>query len=781
MAFSSLSRSRVRYFVEEGALFFFFNYLILEGGVSNGIVSFVLNQATFWLVATVGAAWLGWRLWRRRTFPATPLDLAWVLMLGSYLVATFFSTDPRRSAIEFSQLLLIVLAFYILVDLLRAGWPGELLEKIVILTTILPVLLSLIQLGMWYSGWITANGWSHPIPSTTFRVSAFIANPNYSAAYFNVLLPIGVIRAFREKSRGKRAGWIGWTMLALFLIFMTSSRGGWLGTIGVFFSLAVVGGIEYRKELLCWWKGTRFRGVLIGIGVVVILGIIGLTLAFFAWQTRSTTSAGSGLSILARRTIWIAALDTIRAHPLIGNGPFTYGTEWIRHNSTPPSAIMATAHNHLLNVAAEAGIAGVAALGFMLLMVGRMFARRWKSAMRPERLTLTGILASFAGLAIHSQFDTPVFLPAIGLLVVSLLAIPASAEIRQITPIKTKIYSYSLVLVSLLSIAGLGWSLWGYSAAIRGVEASTRGDWASTAQNYDTAAQRDPSLAFNWFQAGFAHGRLGLNPDGSMADQNELDLSIASYARGIQIEPLYAVNWINYAVVQWAAGDRVSALNSAQKAVERAPRLPVLRLTYGRMLETTGDIERAGEAYRQALAQNPGWVHSYFFRATPLRREIAAEQGNSLAQDPSAQTANHRTPSEEELKAAIITYPAGWVFMQSQFGLGKLYSQQGKADQAITAYELALQEVEKSTSYGIGTLGGSPYGWAVYNRESIAPDLLPGVDQILYDDSIVAAMLDLGANYYKIGKSDDAVRVYNQVIGISPDNEVARQRLASIE
>jgi tetratricopeptide (TPR) repeat protein len=57
--------------------------------------------------------------------------------------------------------------------------------------------------------------------------------------------------------------------------------------------------------------------------------------------------------------------------------------------------------------------------------------------------------------------------------------------------------------------------------------------------------------------------------------------------------------------------------------------------------------------------------------------------------------------------------------------LGEVAYRQGRLEEAIACYELALSMVYKRTVYGPGTWGWSPYGWFVFYRESIVPDMLP--------------------------------------------------------
>ena len=100
-------------------------YLLLAGGTYNGSVLFTLQRANLVLFLLCGLAWLGWRFWRRRPFPSTPLDGPLVAWVAAGLLASLFSTNPRLSLDVFTATLVYVLVFYLVVDLVRAGWRRE--------------------------------------------------------------------------------------------------------------------------------------------------------------------------------------------------------------------------------------------------------------------------------------------------------------------------------------------------------------------------------------------------------------------------------------------------------------------------------------------------------------------------------------------------------------------------------------------------------------------------------------------------------------------------------
>jgi tetratricopeptide (TPR) repeat protein len=105
---------------------------------------------------------------------------------------------------------------------------------------------------------------------------------------------------------------------------------------------------------------------------------------------------------------------------------------------------------------------------------------------------------------------------------------------------------------------------------------------------------------------------------------------------------------------------------------------------------------------------------------------------------------------------------------------------QGDLGEAISSYELALSMVEEYSIYGWGTLGWSPYGHFLFQRESIASDLLPQVVRADITDSLAERYLELGGWYEEIGDQDKAIQTYQRVLAAVPDFMAAARRLEEL-
>ncbi len=805
------SPARMRHLLRLSVLFLAVSYVVLLGGTFNGLVLYRLNVATTILIAVAAVSWIIW-FWRR-PFPATRLDGALLALLAAYLLATATSLDPRRSAGATLLMLLYVAAFYLVVDLRRGGWPASLFVGALLFAGAFILFFGLWELQRWYAGWIAVGGWANPIPPATLRIRAFLGHPNFVAPFFNVLIPLALTQALGARRLG-RLGWGAWAAIALVLVFFTSSRSGWLG---------LAAGLGSWLGLLLWtqraawrvrWQQFRRRraaGVLLALAAVPLLAGAGYALYR---QAQHPTHAG-------RDYIWRVAVDMFRQSPLTGTGPWTYGTEFIAAYSVPPQVLLAHAHNYFLNTLAETGALGFLALAAVLILGGRVAWQRWQSADAGQRMVLAGYLAALAGLGVNSLFDTPQTFPAISLMAVVVGGLLVSDDVPS-APRVARYGRWGLAAGLAVVVGALLWSLRAYAPFSSGVLAAFQGDWSGGGAQIARAARLDPANAFYWLQSGFAQGRAALDDRGLARDPAAMANAIADYRRGIELEPIYAVNHANLGVLLMASGDYAAGVAELELAAARAPNAPPFRATLGLAYEATSQNDAAALEYQAALTLRPDWANAYFFRASPLRRQALADW---QAQHPdhwmiggAELTAGWRALAAGQAQEAVAAFQAaaglnrpevylglglaylaqsqpveaeaavrtslfvpgasGQTTALTQFVLGRALAAQGRNTEAVAAYEAGLNLLNSTTAYGVGLLGQSDYGWYIYYRESLPPDLLPGVQAVHYSAEAVAAMVALGDLAEASGQAAESLEWYCRALAAAPDDAAASDRVA---
>jgi len=815
------------YLLQETALILLFSYFILVGGTINGLLRFRLRLISHLLLLTAFGLWLGYRLYRRQHVPRSALDRPIVVFLLAQLGTTILSTDPRRSLSYLGLMGLYAFSFYFLSDLLLNGWPAELLVKCLLIGGAVVIGFGLREIAGWYIGWWTLGGSAHPWPPTQLRLYSILGDANMMASFLNLLIPLALVRIGSTQARFPRFLLALWLLGALVVQFFTSSRGGWLGTAtAVAASVGLwVTASSGQNRIRTWWRILRTKSWLL---VLMGLGIAALAAggAWLGFKQLQHPSHGSILS--ARRDFWRSAWYAFLSSPLWGTGPFTYGTQFMKHTPVPPWRPYPHAHSYLLTTAAETGLIGLATSGWMALAIVGAFRRTWQVAGREHRLLMAGCAASLLGFSVHSLVDNHVGVPAIALPLIGTLALALTLPRPSDTPSQAlgeRKGEAWLLAPGLLLGVGLFWSDLAYWPFIQGVQLANQGQWAQAAPLLDKAASLDPYLAFYQLQSGYVHGRLAIE------DASHLEPAIEKYEQGIALEPHYSLNHANLAALYWQAGRQEEALQQMKAAINLAPEESLYHLNLGYYYEQLGFSEEATREYQLFLAQKPGLAEGPYWRQTPLRQK-AVEQWKKASPTPTIpspprsyrdytrlgwqeldqqqpekalaafQTAlsldNTRIEAYHGLGAAYMAlgeYEQAEYYLQAALQIltfdmgekmeplltrGRLAYLQGESDTAITSYELALGMVEEYTIYGWGTLGWSPYGHFLFQRESIAPDLLPQLVRADITDRLAERYLELGGWYEERGDRDKARETYRRVLAAVPDCTAAVQQLEEL-
>jgi tetratricopeptide (TPR) repeat protein len=816
------------YLLQEAALILLFSYFILAGGTINGLLRFREHLISHLLLLTVFALWLGYRLRHGQRLTRSPLDLTIILFLSAQLVATILSTDPRRSLGYLGLMGIYALSFYLLSDLLANGWPAELLVKCLLIVGAIVIGFGLADTVGWYANWWVLGGTAHPLPPTQLRIYSILGDANMTASFLNLLIPLALVRIGSAKVRFSRLLLALWLLGALIVQFFTSSRGGWLGTATAVAAsvvlLVIASGGRGRMET--WWRILRARPwllLLAGLGIA-ILAAGGTWLGLKQLQHPS-----HGGILAARREFWLSAWYAFLSSPLWGTGPFTYGTQFMKYTPIPSWRPYPHAHSYLLTVAAETGLIGLAASGWIAVAIVLAFKRTWQSAGREHRLLMAGGSASLLGLSVHSLVDNHIGVPTIALALIVALALALNDQRAQDSGTKDQgsgLRVRTLLVPGLLLVAGLFWSDLAYWPFIRGVQLANQGQWAQAAPLMDKAASLDPYFVFYQLQSGYVHGRLAAE------DRTHLKQAIKQYERGIALEPDYSLNHANLASLYWQAGREEEALQQMKAASNLAPGESLYHLNLGYYYEQLGSAEDATHEYQLFLTKKPTLAEGSYWRQTLLRQQ-AVEQWQEANPKPTIpspprsygdytrlgwqelgqkqperalaafQTALSLNDAQIEAYHGLgATYMALGEHEQAEYYLqaalsiftfhmgekmgplltwGRLAYLQGELDVAITRYELALGMVEEYTIYGWGTLGWSPYGHFLFQRESIAPDLLPQLVRADITDSLAERYLELGGWYEEIGDRDKAKETYRRVLAAVSDFMAAARRLEELQ
>lgn len=806
------------YLLRETALILGFSYFILAGGTLNGVMRFRLRLISQGLLTLVFVAWLLARAQKGEKLARASFDTAVLAFLGIQILAALLSTDPRRSLAFCGQWIAYALWFYLLRDLLRHGWPAELVVKSLLIVSGILVGLGLAGVGAQWIKWASTGDYALPLPLLQRRFYSLLGDPNMTADLLNLLWPLALARLASTRARSAKGLLSLWLAAVLFTQLLTQSQGGLAGLVASTLATLLLlllaarppwfvrGRTWFRRHRLAWWG-------------------LGLSAAGLAGGFMGILLVGGDLAA-SRGELWTAAWQTFLRSPLWGSGPFTFGTQYLLHASVPPRPAYPHAHNYWLNTAAETGLLGLTASIWVAVALGVALLRRWRGASLPHRILMAGAVGSLTGFATHSLADNHIVLPGIGLIVIAVLALALSGDETPTARVQIR-YRLSVAwlgppaLILALGSFLSGRAYWHYEQGRQLAESDL---WADAVPSLERATRLDPYLAFYRFQSGFAHSVLAAETP----ESDHLTAAIEAYERGIALEPNYSLNHANLGSLYGAAGRLEEAIAELERAVQLAPAANLYHLNLGRLYEAADRVGEAAIEYDRFLNTAPDLSAAYYWRQTSFRQRFVQGWQSAPKPDPpqtprtaaeftaqgwQAYDAGRYEAALEAFQASFaqdskrsdtahglaVTHMALGSYEQSDFyfGLanvflvrsnrpdplldwGRLAYRQGEIETAIARYEAGLSLVEEYSIYGPGTLGWSPYANFLFQRESIARELAPQLIRIDVTDDLAQRYLELGRWYEELGDPESAAAVYRRVLARVPDLAEAGQRLHAL-
>jgi putative inorganic carbon (hco3(-)) transporter len=604
----------------------FFTYLTFLGGTVYTDMSLVLRVAHQLVMSVVLGVWLIGLVRRGEGWPWTGLELPLFVFMAVRLASSLVGTDPRMSVEMYWRPFTHLLLLYWLVWLLRGNKRRQVIRAyflvmgvvcIVGMTEFIGWYLGLSFLPVFQEGWLQIGGLSNPIPPSSWRLNFTLTNATSLSTFLSLLIPPAIMMALRTRRHDVRIGWVLLVSLAVIVQVLTRSRGGLLG-LGV---AAAVGVSAYsilcRGHMLTLWRRlTQSKPFWLACGLSATVGLASAIALLPGYIGRRTT-----LDI--RVEMWKCAIEEVVAHPLLGVGMGNYGRS-LRHCleiSTDKFEHFTTAHNLYLHIAAESGLVGVAALGFLMGALAWRVRERWHSSqLLFDRIEVIIITATLVGFGVNCLFDTltstPLVLPVVFL--VAWLIGPLRGGVTSAR--WSQSLSALMIFVLAVYLAGLLWINSGQWQFEKGMAAAGRGDYGTAAELVLRAKQRDPFLDLYTFQHAFYLGQLA-----SRDSDRFLAPAIVGQEDSVRLDGSYSVHLANLAALYWQNAEGDKAMATMGLAFEKNPPDAALWLNYGLMNEQLGRRGAALDAYAQALAGRPQWADSGFWAETEFRSQSYGE------------------------------------------------------------------------------------------------------------------------------------------------------------
>ena len=372
--------------------------------------------------------WLGWRLVHPPVTLQTPLG--WPLLACALvLVASSFQavTDPGEVvAILFFWGGSVGIILFLMMFLLAAGWSPSIFMQAMLLTITVLLLHASWDLGHFWHTWLSA--WQPGVSLLPPLVPQDFIGMSHTEAVipFYTGIPLVMMALWRAESLWQRAGWAIWLVLALLVIFYTSSRGGWL---------AMVAEVALMVAVLLWsaYRARQTRRLVVTVvlsaAYAALFAVLFLNAYGFLQVTVGTTDEGPTdttpameplveeaedvttlTSPMGRRVFWARALDIFANHPVLGAGPGGYPTRYQVLEPERSKAFLPThAHSIPLAFLSELGVLGGGVFVVPLVWGALLWWRGWRAtrALSEEWLTMLACAAIGVGMAVHGIFDVP--------------------------------------------------------------------------------------------------------------------------------------------------------------------------------------------------------------------------------------------------------------------------------------------------------------------------------------------------------------------------------------
>ncbi|MCC7450589.1 MAG: O-antigen ligase family protein [Anaerolineae bacterium] len=594
-------------------------YAVLGGATASGILTPQYTFMTLTFLTLIMAGWLlirwrqGW-VWHR-----TPLDGAFILWGAAVVISTAANMDLwQRIAIGLWFGLAYLGLWYLAQDVIaNHALDRQLLAESLLIAGAVAMLFGYIQMA----ALVGSGALRNLAVLENLRPAGTLDNPNFMAAFLVLLLPIAIGCLLTTRSRAGRLVLALYIVLVVVLLAFTFSRAGWLGCAVALLVMGVLVLAHYRllspARLREWWQ-TRSGSIKVALGglavIILLIGVLGLLVTI-----RSLNSSSRAADL--RTYIYDTAIQLFKEKPLTGYGLFTFGRGLLRLASTPPYTPHNSAHNIILNVAAELGLPGLLALAVTAILALRAARQNWQSGQ--HRILLAASIGGVVGLTVDHMLDTPT---SSSPLVVVAFILTLTLATAPVNPVPVPIWQRRLrpALLTgmwiILLLTGF-WTTNVYKDYVAALQYSSQSqDYAGTAQRLKPVIDAAPAMPVYHLYNGYFLGLAAHN-----GDQSALPQAIAAYRRFCDLEPYYAPAWANLAALYWQANQRDLAVQAIEQAVHIAPKAWNLQFNLGMYYEAVGKADRAGQAYREALTVYPDASILPAWQQSDLRRQIARE------------------------------------------------------------------------------------------------------------------------------------------------------------
>jgi len=382
------------------------------------VIAFVLGAA--WLVDAV--------VQRQNPVHDGVLLPVIVFYLGAVALSVTQATDLAASGREMIKWLEFAEVFLVTVWFLRSKLHLRLFAAALVLGGVSQAFLGFVQFVE------QAGPSAFGLHRAFFRSYGSFDQPNPSAGYLNIVIPIAAVLALKAEQRSERMLYWGSTAVMVFALLASQSRGALLAALvaAAVLSACLLPVARPLLGLVSLAVATFLLGVAFGVipseSITRVMTSIGLGDVAFGNVTDANFSA------VERAAHWLAGVRMFAAHPFLGVGIGNYSVAYPAFHPRGWYASLQHAHNYYINIAAEAGVVGLTSY---TLLVGTALWYSYAIVRRTRDgvcfAVALGALGSLVATDFHNIFDV-LYVHGMATLLGAILALaPAGRHVDGLT------------------------------------------------------------------------------------------------------------------------------------------------------------------------------------------------------------------------------------------------------------------------------------------------------------------------------------------------------------
>ena len=341
----------------------------------------------FWLIRKILNK--DWRL------ANTPINIFLFLLILASLSSMFNSTKISSSITGMHKLFKGIILFFIYVETIN---DSKKLGKIIWSALFGLILVSLDGVYQYFRGvdfirgFPIGTGLQYLDQNSGARIKASMHNPNDFGSYLITVVPILLSLVLFHLKGLKRWVLVLAGFMSLFCMFFTFQR-----IVGVAFLIIMILFSAIKKD----------KKPLIILSALILVSAYFLPKTILQWSVHHLNPYDFFIEAGGRRWHWQAAMNMIRAHPIIGIGVNTFSASYDKYKISTDPLSGFYAHNTYLQLTAEIGLIGLAVFIAMIISAVRGWWLNYRkiNAAGLQAISL-GVFAGFVGYLVSGILES---------------------------------------------------------------------------------------------------------------------------------------------------------------------------------------------------------------------------------------------------------------------------------------------------------------------------------------------------------------------------------------